>query len=241
MGVATNMSQSHITVGYRKCKTIEDAVNSMIFTFNNETMNALTMIIGLIIATILYVFFAPANNSLFLLFYFSVLLHVPISVTYHTLCNNIEIKIVETSLKLDITATFTSSLILAYVLSACVFKSKHLFYLALFTYIISMYILHFSSFKLRDISKAWFASFFSVIVICYLLPMLYVKSVYGIVASIALLIGGLVYIFEIPERYVDKELKDLLSYVGNSHNILHICLIIAHVAEFFFLKSYCKN
>jgi len=236
--IKTKMVASpHITHGYRQCESVKSAVHSMLFGFNNESVNALTMIIGLIVATFLYFGYAPKNNNLFLLLYISVLLHVPISVSYHTLNNNTDFTLVQTALKLDITATLTSSLILVYVLSATVFEHNYLFYTALAIYTYMIYVLYFSGLKLRQVSKTWLVFFLGMIVACYMFPMLYVGSIYGYIVLFVLLIAGFVYMFEIPERLVSTPYKDVLSYIGNSHNIMHIMLVIIHVAEFMFLKS----
>jgi len=51
-------------------------------------------------------------------------------------------------------------------------------------------------------------------------------------SAIPAILGGLAFTNEFPEKFVsDRKLKDLLSYIGNGHNLMHVLVAISLVAS----------
>jgi predicted membrane channel-forming protein YqfA (hemolysin III family) len=111
----------------------------------------------------------------------------------------------------------------------------------------SAYVILYCSSKFNDTSKyykIYIVGTMVVPILLYLFPMVFKACVdpsLQVIASVAttvcaLTLGLVFYTVSIPERFIPGTF-DLCGY---SHNLMHICLIIAHVAEFVFIKTCIK-
>lgn len=228
----------YVLSGYRRPHISKlDCIKS-IFSGCNESTNAITMMIASIISCGLYAYALNTrcstwfDVSVYSAFLASCLVHAPFSIGFHTFrCISAETK--ERWRKLDLSFVLIASIFLTFALSAHVFPiHMTLFLTALSSFVacIGIYVIH----NRHDVANKYFIiGCISVPVMIYLLPMVIHASVWTTVTIGALLCGMLVYVTSIPERFSPGR----FDTVGHSHNIMHICLIVAHVAEFMWLAQ----
>ena len=210
-----------------------------LFAWHNETLNAWSMIAyG---GTALYVWFMYASATLpFFTLLMSALICLPTSVTYHLKCNeSMDIRL--QSRHLDVTFIGVASVFIAFSLSAYVFPiAVTLFLTGSCMYkTIQFYKNKHETRKDKTLQAVvTFASFYMtpVIIMAIVDPASNLKYFIGLAGSLS--IGACCYAFYIPERFLPIGLTD---YIGNSHQFMHICLILAHLSGFKFMQHHIKN
>lgn len=239
--MSTNLPCSDfLNLGQHKCKNVKDAFASML-TLHEETLNAWTMVFGLFVACGLYLI--SPMNYIFTLLFTSVMIHVPISFTYHTILCIEDERLKSIWLRLDLLMTFTASLILIYIFASRVFHTMVTTgFIVTGAYIYGKHIMN--SWVLGNCGqcKISVAKQLASIVALYIIPLLYgffvMDNIYGLAASVCVISGGTIYALQIPERWVDIKNRNAITLVGNSHQIMHITLIIAHICEYMFCLRY---
>ena len=230
----------YIINGYRHEQEYKGWLHEL-FSWHNETINAWTMILAFFIATFLCVFAVSKfkqHNTRFaiLLFYTHILIIVPASVNYH-LKANVSSDVRATAKRIDVLCVFIASIFLTLALSWNVFPLPITITLAaaclLFT------IKAFRTYDGKSNDKKELAKSYLIVVLIYLSPLAF-KALSSrstrswqcfIWVVFALIAAAILYVFHIPERWY----PGAFDYIGCSHQLMHLCLIIANVAEFFSL------
>lgn len=228
----------HLTTQYRHGGNYWSCCKSL-FAWHSETINAWTMICGNIFsfAALLYVLNIdqPSNiNKIpFITFWLSAALHAPFSIGYH-LFMPISESTCNTWRKLDISFIYITTFLLTFSLSyftmpLCLTILFTTTSTAVATYALSK---NFNNVLHRSLN----VKLVGCNMIIYMMPMILTGRFLPVLASLA--IGGFVYANCIPECYS----HGTFDLVGRSHQIMHVCIIIAHVYEFWFIReSYIKK
>lgn len=232
-----------LNLGQHKCVSARQAFASML-SMHEETLNAWTMVFGLVVSMGLYYWISP-RTWLFKLLMLSVLIHVPVSFTYHTMLCVQDPALQNFWFKLDILMTFASSLVLIFIFTSSVFgfgEAGVLVFMTLGALIFGLHLVQSWGYKCKNLlCKVSVAKEIAAIVILYLVPLLYGFFVYGnmwgLMAVICVVLGGVMYALQVPERWVSEAGRNRITMVGNSHQLMHILLVVAHVCEFFFVMG----
>lgn len=229
-----------ITRGYRMPASYRGIILEL-FSWHNETLNAWTMIFAGVVAMGVWVVFAPIELP-FILLLTSACVCVPTSVLYHLKCNESE-ECRAFHRHLDITFIGVASVFLTAAFSAYILPSIISLVLVMgcaYTTLAFWYSRHNTVTYTKNHvlqSVATFVGFylFPIVVASMQTPSQNLRFLLGIVSSLGL--GAWMYVKHFPENVVPT-----LDYIGNSHQLMHLCLIVAHIFEFsFLLKMQEKN
>ena len=243
----------YIESGYRLGGTYSDGILSL-FKIHNEWLNAWTMIAANVISTVLFLLHVkntidPLNEieqcpnvsiisaiGPFAVLWISALIHLPFSLGYH-LFMPISREVFELWRKLDFYMIFASSLLLAISLGTSVDPWWFGWVNAIPIVFIACDAILFSERK-YDRSKQ--TKQVGMAVVFYLIPMIiqtnneYTSAneiFYAMGAIASLTIGAVAYAFSIPECFS----PGTFDLFGNSHHLMHLSILAAHVCEFGFL------
>lgn len=262
--VPKHLQEKYIYTGYRLYGNYYQCLYSL-FKLHNETLNAWTMIIGSIIST--YYLYYYINNILFELKYyqipfyslwFSSIFHMPLSVGNHLfLCINK--KVFKLWKKIDIIGIFFVCVLQTLSFSFYVFKNPfNTFYLTFFSFMLYSVATIIVSNREYDngIEKVLHTTGIGIMIFIYLIPIIFnlyldyfkyntilefiINSKFfynSIIIILSLVFGGFIYVKQIPEKYYPYT----FDIIGNSHQIMHLTLIIAHIAEYKFLELVYKQ
>ena len=175
-------------------------------------------------------------------------MHSPFSICFHTFrCISKEQK--STWRNRDIAFVLIASVFLTFALSANVFENIHvtiiLTCVSALVAACGAYVILCSQFNDESkYYKMYIVGTMLVPVILCLFPMMYKAVVspsseiitYVVTAFLALIIGLLIYVASVPERFA----PGVFDLFGYSHHLMHICLIVAYVAEFMFIQACIK-
>lgn len=253
------LKEKNIYTGYRLNGDYYTCLLSL-FKIHNETLNAWTMIIGSIISSYylyyymnLFQFSCNLDKIPFYCLWLSSILHMPLSVGNHLfLCINK--KTFTLWKKIDLIGIFFVSVLLTYSFSYFIFKNIFItLYLTLFSFLIYSFATITISNKdyNKGINKLLHTIGIGFAVCIYLLPIIiniiydfnnynsfldYInnsKYLYNIIIILSsLFCGAILFILQIPEKYYPYK----FDIIGNSHQLMHITLIIAHIAEYKYLE-----
>ena len=239
-----------IVSGYRKdIKNYREAFGTL-FKIHNETANIWTMIMSFMLASSLFVYIVSfqkehVNIVPFVLFYCANVIHLPFSLGYHLfLPISNEIKVYWRNL--DITFIFISGTLFACALGYCVLKRILLLILFSTCFNVSCFAIY-TIRKKKNYDRVLVCKLVGIIVICYMFPMFYHAFTrydfysfnLGFTTCIVMGISAIVYADCIPEKYAYPPGK--YDIIGNSHNIMHLGLMIAYVIEYMFIYHTCKT
>ena len=236
------MKFPYILSGYRGgIKNYKDAFLTL-FSIHNETVNIWTMMCLFFLASTLFAYttwFIPTISSIvpFALFFLASAIHLPFSVGYHLflpISNEIKIK----WRNLDITFIFVCGTLFAMAFGYSVMNNFQLLLLGCVCTLISLV----GIYTIRSSEKydrVRVCQLIGLIVICYLFPLYYHAITKSDIFSFYLALGttivlgasALIYKDCIPERFAPGK----YDIIGNSHNLMHLGLIIAYVIEYCFL------
>lgn len=231
------MKDGFIVRGYRVSE-YKGFVHEM-FSWHNETINAWTMIASAIVSLSLYLWVIPRTSTLFEKFVFtafliSCLIHLPFSLMYH-LRMHISKEEKLGARKLDITFIFIASIFLTFALGAFVLPIHFTTMLTCLSVYLAVKVI--KDYDGHEEDKWYITMMLAKCVAVYLTPVVIatinnlVHPVYAFSIILSLAIGAFVYVYQIPERFA----KETFDYVGQSHQIMHLTLLVAHLAEFCFL------
>lgn len=244
------LQRPYIKGGYIVGGTPVSATRATLFGWNNETLNAHTMLWAALLSTYLYsVVRAQLPNSFipFTLFWLSCVVHVPFSVGLHcTIGVSAEQR--STWRTLDIGFIFTCSVVLAAALGWYVFPT-HLQYGLFLAATLGVYgMVVYNTMvvrRMRDIPKKQTARYVACVVLTYAVPLLFAAGqevwelgVAGPVArqvaliAAVLLVGGELYSRHYPERLLPGRFDLIL----NSHQLMHLLAMVAHYLEWQLLR-----
>ena len=236
------LDNPNIHGGYRPPGTFNGIVNELI-TIHNETINAWTMVLGGIVAIYLWLTthlsykLAFEESFVFTLFMLSALIVIPFSVKYHCMCC-ISYSTKAATRRNDTISVLGASFLLAIALSWFVFP----FYITIILGCSSLYIILQACrlYSGENNNKQLIAQTLGAGVFLYLLPVMYMAiikpyqyNMYLVRILGSLCIGGVLYVTCVPEIWI----PNVFDFVGNSHQLMHILLILAHYFEYQFLKS----
>jgi predicted membrane channel-forming protein YqfA (hemolysin III family) len=228
---------SYILTGYRINTDYNECFKSL-FMVHNETLNCWTMIFNVIVSSVI-LFYTAHLSVAFIILWFSCIIHAPFSVGYH-LFRCIDTKTHNLWRKLDIIfIIITCNLI--YIALGWHSLQVQLFYFILYISIISSlcFIYDFiSNIKAGEPipNKIQHTAKIAFFVMIYLFPMLYNNDICFYIAFLSLFIGGSVYGLSFPEKYYPV----IFDFIGNSHFIMHISLLFAHLSEYNFIYKNIK-
>ena len=235
-------------------RSILIALSSMLtWNIHNEWTNAWTMMVGLGVSFFLYTNMlrlhahemSYRDHTIFLAFFLSVVVHTPFSYLYHAACF-ISPTVKYFWLKMDLSFIFIASILLTISFSLYVFPLWMTIVLvnaSAFVAKSAITILY----KKEDIPtsdhdvKLMLLKLIAMIVAVYLFPIAYATLfmnapvIYLSIIVSSLGIGAISYATCFPERLVDD------GSVLNSSTLMHTMLVIAHIAEFYFLKWCFEN
>ncbi|PNH06906.1 ADIPOR-like receptor [Tetrabaena socialis] len=240
----------YIHGGYRLGGDYWSCVLSL-FVLHNECLNAWTLLLGGLLSTLALAFVFSTYDvrgldaSAFVVFWFSLIAHMPFSVGYHTFLP-ISAAVCARWRRLDITFSFLMAVQLTYSMSYFVYGSLYGTLLA--TSLVALLaakaiaVIHSSHLERRQLTRLVGLS-----TVGYYLPVVFWAAqdawrygTYGVPALAALvlpasLVGG-AYIYEthMPECFWPGKL-DLVVRGGNSHLWLHFGVITAHMMGFCFV------
>lgn len=234
----------HLLTNYRLGGTYWICFQSL-FAWHNETVNAWTMIVTNLLSFIALC--CSKCNGLncipFYTLWFSALVHMPFSVGYH-LFSPIDQHVFNTWKQLDILFIFVSSCFLTFSLGFHVMPLDQNILVTTVAIILTCWYKcggghNIATNKMRN------ALLVSSIVCIYCIPIIYKciidKDILTIsFAHTTLLIvvssifgTGLLYAKSIPERWF----PGAFDLFGRSHHIMHIGVMVAHMAEWYFVYS----
>lgn len=225
-----------------------------LFRLHTETFNCWTFIFAFLFSTGAFVYtmvnYKPRGFDIlpFLAFWLSCILHVPFSVCYHLfMC--ISQKEYNRWRRLDVSFIFISSVLLTFSLSFFVLPRWATGLLTCIAFATSVWAVSKIS-KLpegRALDRKEHSLFVGVIVLVYCTPILFRAATdiaasnlsFAVLAAFLVLFfigfGGWAYACSFPLRFW----PDKFDIWCNSQTILHICVVGAHIVEYFFiLKSY---
>ena len=242
----------HITTGYRykESMTYYTCLHTL-FTLHNESISIVTMILANFVATLLFVYslihfpYSLKCLSAFFALYMTSTLHLPFSVGYH-LFLPISPSVYNLWRRLDLIFIFVSAILSTYALSILSTPYFVTIILTISSIIISSIAWKYI-YKLREyeqLNKVRHTLLIASVVMIFILPMIYksITSEFGYIqistigTIISLLTGAIVYAKNIPESLCAEKF-DILC---NSHSIMHLCLIAAHVFQFIFIFTLTK-
>ena len=238
----------HVKSGYRIGGNFIDGLLSL-FKSHNELINAWTMIIGSLISLgiFIYALHSPAmtitDKFAFTCLFLSAIVHMPFSVGYH-LFSPISNQVFIAWRRLDLSFIFIASILLTYALSHYVFSRKWttiMTSLSAITASVAIYNIYDDN--NTNVERRSQSLLVGLIICVYMTPMVYqfykefpeitTRSIATITTFASLLVGGFVYALNFPECLFDQ----VFDIIGQSVNIMHICIIIAHISEFVFVYS----
>lgn len=201
-------------------------------TWNDETLNIATMIVG---AAISVATFSILPKSIYtFLVLVSCFVHNPFSVMYHAKCSLYGHD--WHSWKKDVCMIFVASIPLCLGVAAASLPFPLAITWTTYTACVAItYVEHYASQTDAELDKMDYIRHslrILHIIMCYTIPMIIATSPYYFGVIIPLLIGGALYALKIPERYLPR-----FRTVGQSTQIMHVCIIIAHVYVYMFVNS----
>jgi len=220
-----------------------------LFTFHNETVNAWTMVFMSDASTLLLVYVKLVYEYIplpFALLWMSVVTHMPFSVALHLF-----IGISENSRRFwrtcDVFFMQFNSLLLSAALAYYVMDGLYIVLYAtsaLFVFLRSVYVTTIRS-RIWRLSKPQLAREMSYLVISYCSPLV-IQGVKDLVLSWNVSLGvlphviGIIFSMEIAYLCYSKHLPEKWSpgrfdLVGNSHQIMHVMGLVAHLLQWAFL------
>ena len=234
---------NHVVSGYRFPNITKLECVKSILQGCNESVNAITMVVAAFISCGLYVY-ALHNYcktwfdvTVYSAFLASCLIHAPFSIAFHTFrCISKEQK--DYWRNLDISFVLIASVFLTFALSAFVFSTQITLALTALSGIVACVGIHIITtmhHTFHDASKTYKYTIVGCVIIpilIYLIPMVFSMNKWAALTIGALLCGLFVYVAAIPERLSPGTFDSF----GHSHNIMHMCLIVAHVGEFLFMQ-----
>ncbi|GIL74320.1 hypothetical protein Vretimale_2010 [Volvox reticuliferus] len=240
-----------ILTGYRLGGTYWSCASSL-FIFHNECLNAWTMILGALLSTVSLVFvfnyYSIQGNSAsaFILFWTSLIVHLPFSVGYH-LFLPISAEVYNVWRRLDMSFILIMSVQLTYGMSYFVYpKLWHTLLATALDFLAAVAGIHtiYSSVKEgMQLSRGKVTRWIGLTAVGYYFPIVYqavmdgrhgvfsVPIVAAFVVPASLIGGAQLYELHIPERFFPGK----LDLVGNSHLWMHFGVIIAHLMGFCFV------
>eukprot|EP00798_Chlamydomonas_sp_ICE-L_P025775 gene25775-11441_t len=243
----------YVKNGYRYGGTHKQCMLSL-FCMHNETVNTWTMIACMIVSTALFTYamakFDLENGEIaaFLAIWLSAIIHNPFSICYH-MFTPISDKTYNRWRKADTVLICACSVLLNFSLTYYV--CDEIWQVAL---IIGLHavVSGYSIYKLLSLPDGLpldkIAQAFRLAIICliYWAPMVWqtVREIiegnpsWGLTFALTLVVilclssSGFIYAYSFPERFAPEGMFDT---VGNSHQLMHVLVIFAHVAEYIFL------
>lgn len=238
-----------ITTGYRVGHfTHWDCIKSMFCLWHNESFNAWSMVFVALLASGLYGYvlgehwlvMESIDLLVFTSFFLSCVIHTPFSLAYHTfMCMSERHKHFYRSL--DLCFIFIAASLFTFSLCFYVFPFEVTIAMTSLSVTVTFFM---SSFlfqtKLNDSDPSYkrlIVSMVGMSVLLYVMPMIYGSLrdqrviLYGVGAIGTMVVEAMVYVFCIPERYVPV----VFDSFGNSHNIMHLLLMVSYLFEFLFL------
>jgi adiponectin receptor len=240
------MEFQHITSGYRRpCDNVSIALASM-FTLHNETINAWSMVFGVITISIL-TSIHPDPSMFHYLHIIALWIHLPLSFVYHTMtCSP---KYSMTLRKLDVIGVLIASDIIAFTLSGLVFGFMHFmtWFLSIcgFCLIVYQYYNFYVKTTQKSIdneSRLQTAKILGLAVVIYNVPIIYLLVAPKIASYVKLLCcieviavssAAILYVTGYPE----SQYPGRFDLVGNSHNLAHILLVIQQLCIWFIINK----
>lgn len=216
-----------------------------LFMKTNQTLNAWTMIAGVIASSCLFIWacaFKRCKVAVFALLYLSCLVHAPFSVANHLLRHKNE-ESYRLWKRLDVVFIYVSSVMLTCCLSWYVFPFEVTIGLMLFaSYLCFQQIQHVKNEVYgigHQVDKTKHVLMLLGVVIVYLVPVIFSvifnpkMRILGSSIILCLGVSSLVYMSSFPEKYAPYK----FDIIGASHQLLHVGIIIAHVLEFLFIYN----
>lgn len=177
-----------------------------------EFVNCITMIVGSIVSTVLFI------HHPFYIFWIANIIHMPFSVGYHFFLTDIW-------RTLDIIFIYITSCMYCYIFSYYVFSFETTLLLTNMCCFVALYFIYdiIKNYNKPIVNKLEHAIKILYVVLFYLTPLIYSFDIYSAITITSLLIGFLFYSNPFTLKYID------------SHNIMHFCIVIAHIAEYMFI------
>jgi predicted membrane channel-forming protein YqfA (hemolysin III family) len=246
----------YIYTGYRAPSNTGNYLEALLtlFQWHNETLNAWTMIAAWLISSATYgnILYTSRHNmtwaqhSACAALYLSCLLHMPMSVSYHTFCYMSE-GVKAFWLRMDVGFILLACVLQTYATAILVMRPEHVRVLltlitSIATYGINKLHTQYSTVTTtgeldhkKDLSLlVGTASVVSHIPVMYgafiLRDVRWMQAFVGVSMSLAL--GVVVYVFAIPERWSATGRFDM---VGQSNQIMHVMVTIAHLFEWWII------
>lgn len=202
--------------------------------WNAETFNIYTMLLGCAVSMYIFARFPKTISSLCVLL--TCLAHNPYSVRYH----------MYTSLyghdwskwKDDVCAIFTGSVWLTLAMALSTFPVPlALMYTTFAACVATTFKEQYTGLADADLERLDYYKHsmrIGVIIMVYCAPMLFggMRRIWYLVYVIVSLgIGGAVYANKVPESF------GFGKTLGNSNHIMHVCIIVAHVCHYFYVRE----
>lgn len=241
------MEYEYIKRGYRKpCNDIKSAFKSM-FRMHNETVNAWSMVVGVLVVTMLTVLY-PNPHMLHYLQLTAIWIHLPLSFMYHTLQCSPQYSNVSRSV--DIMGVLVASSILTLTLAILVFGACHVASFILCFASICLVVYYYlkvfgqdTNLKVKDHIRKKTILIIGIGVLIYNIPMIYLMlfgNTFVIVKILCLLeilsiaSAALLYWTGFPE----SRFPNTFDLIGNSHNLAHMFLIIQQICIWLIITNH---
>ncbi|KAK9802032.1 hypothetical protein WJX73_003656 [Symbiochloris irregularis] len=242
------IQRPHILTGYLLGGTPLPAAAHTLFGWNNETLNAWTMILGIISALTGFAMAwanFPQRLEAPVLMVLSALPHLPASIRLHCTIGVSE-QVRDFWRTMDVFFIFTCAVPRAAALGWHVFTARASFQafmvVSLLVYMYCIYSTMFAR-RIKDIPKPILAKDVTVTVVCYTFPVA-TQAGRELLASrpgpacalylavvVLLVLGSSAYSKKWPERWAPGRF-DLL---GNSHQVMHLSVVVEYCVEWLFV------
>lgn len=244
----------NVVSGYRLGGNYKQCFKSLFEPHHNEFMNAWTMITSNIMSFVALIFVIHSSSSTFdqhpsflipfIAWYLTSALHMPFSVGYHLFCPMSKENFYKWR-RLDVSFIFIASICLTVGLSFFVFPVWGTVVLTIVALMITIIAIRNQDHLIVNLDMKFQAKYIASIVCVYITPMIFqagsdlleykgqltVPVISTIVVIESLFFGSIMYATGFPESRYPKRFDE----IGSSHQIMHTCILIAHLAEFAFI------
>lgn len=217
-----------------------------IFLIHNQTLNIWSFVIKSC-ACIYLTYFSKFSESyqkhIYVYLFIADFIHSPISILYHTFeCMPMYIKQLQ---KLDMLFILLKIPIISYALSYCYlfYNSSYRIIQQAFTIFLMIKLIKsiLLKNKIRSFNRTKKTIYVGSLIVSALFPMFF-EMIYndntttfflGLCICLSYILGSSLWVIQFPEKYI----KNKLSYIINSHGIMHVCITISHILYYYFIDS----
>lgn len=207
-------------------KTFATCFYRAITSFHSETINIYTMLFAALCSSCFYISRDTTTTNSYFWLWLSCVMQCPFSIAFHAFMPMGK-KVYDITCALDMTFITINSNILLYALSFPLSTFQRLFLQLVCLWLSYIALKEISCMLHRNVvSGTLFLPYLMPLVGLYLSPILYFQPYLWLQIVCVLGVSAMVILVRLPERILHKRI------ILNSHEFMHIGIIIAHVLEY---------